>query len=51
MNEKVTHLYFTDAELKVLNDALMLAPFGVVYPVMMTINKQISEQNAPKVSE
>jgi hypothetical protein len=46
MFEKVTTLSFTDAELKVINDALQLAPFGQVAPVMLSINQQIAKINS-----
>lgn len=37
-------LTFTEQEMKVINDALMKAPFGEVAPVINSINKQIQEQ-------
>lgn len=37
-------IYFTQNELKVLNDALVQLPFAVVAPVIHNINSQIQSQ-------
>lgn len=37
-------IYFTEIELKVLNDALVQLPFAVVAPVIHSINSQIQNQ-------
>lgn len=37
-------IYFSQGELKVLNDALVQLPFAVVAPVIHSINSQIESQ-------
>lgn len=39
-------LKLTDAELMVINDCLMLGPFGKVAPVVQSINSQLQQSRS-----
>jgi len=37
-------IVFTDAEMMVLNDALVMAPFGKIAPLIASINEQLGQK-------
>jgi hypothetical protein len=38
-------LVFSDEQLKIINEALVKMPFGLVAPLMFNINEQLQKQN------